>query len=84
VLRWYENTRRRQVKAVSWVTTLQVSRSESALRPAAMVSDRFMTWVLTRFLRSVSHRRISAEIGRDLGAATNPYVVETSESQCIN
>jgi FAD-dependent urate hydroxylase len=84
VLRWYENTRRRQVKAVSWVTTLQVSRSESALRPAAMISDRFMTWVLTRFLRSVSHRRISAEIGRDLGAATSPYVVEASESQCIN
>jgi FAD-dependent urate hydroxylase len=71
VLRWYENTRRRQVKAVSWVTTLQVSRSESALRPAAMISDRFMTWVLTRFLRSVSHRRISTEIGRDLGAPTS-------------
>jgi FAD-dependent urate hydroxylase len=72
LLRRYENTRRRQVKAVSWVTTLQVSRSESALRPAAMIPDRFMTWVLTRFLRSVSHRRISAEIGRDLGAATSP------------
>jgi FAD-dependent urate hydroxylase len=72
VLRWYENTRRRQVEAVSWVTTLQVSRSESALRPAAMISDRFMTWVLTRFLRSVSHRRISTEIGRDLGAPTSP------------
>jgi FAD-dependent urate hydroxylase len=42
-LRWYENTRRRKVKAVSWVTTLQVSRSEAALRPAAMISDRFMT-----------------------------------------
>ena len=72
VLRWYENTRRRQVKAVSWVTTLQVSRSESVLMPAAMISDRFMTWVLTRFLRSVSHRRISTEVGRDLGAATSP------------
>jgi 2-polyprenyl-6-methoxyphenol hydroxylase-like FAD-dependent oxidoreductase len=83
VLRWYENTRRRQVKAVSWVTTLQVSRSESALRPAAMISDRFMTWVLTRFLRSVSHRRISAEIGRDLGAAMSTHFVEASESQCI-
>ena len=55
---------------MSWVTTLQVSRRESVLRPAAMISDRFMTWVLTRFLRSVSHRRISAEISRDLGAAT--------------
>ena len=69
-LRWYENTRRRKVKAVSWVTTQQVSRSESALRPAAMIPDRFMTWALTTFLRSVSHRRISAEISRDLGAAT--------------
>src|SRR6201993_207771 len=37
-LRWYENTRRRKVKAVSWVTTLQVSRSEAALMPAAMIS----------------------------------------------
>jgi FAD-dependent urate hydroxylase len=84
VLRWYENTRRRQVKAVSWVTTLQVSRSESALRPAAMISDRFMTWVLTRFLRSVSHRRISAEIGRDLQAAMATHFVDASESRCIN
>jgi hypothetical protein len=75
-LRWYENTRRRKVKAVSWVTTLQVSRSESALRPAAMISDRFMTWALTTFLRSVSHRRMSAEISRDLGAATTPDLVD--------
>ena len=74
-LRWYENTRRRKVKAVSWVTTLQVSRSESALRPAAMISDRFMTWALTTFLRSVSHRRISAEVSRDLGAATTTDLV---------
>ena len=41
-LRWYENTRRRKVKAVSFVTTLQVSRSESVLRPAGMISDRFV------------------------------------------
>ena len=75
-LRWYENTRRRKVKAVSWVTTLQVSRSESALRPAAMISDRFMTWALTAFLRSVSHHGISAEIGRDLGAATTADLVD--------
>jgi FAD-dependent urate hydroxylase len=74
-LRWYENTRRRKVKAVSWVTTLQVSRSEAALRPAAMISDRFMTWALTTFLRSVSHRRISAEVSRDLGAATTTDLV---------
>jgi FAD-dependent urate hydroxylase len=75
-LRWYENTRRRKVKAVSWVTTLQVSRSESALRPAAMISDRFMTWALTTFLRSVSHRRMSAEINRDLWAATTTDLVD--------
>ena len=75
-LRWYENTRRRKVKAVSWVTTQQVSRSESALRPAAMISDRFMTWALTTFLRSVSHRRMSAEISRDLGAATSIHLVD--------
>ena len=75
-LRWYENARRRKVKAVSWVTTQQVSRSESALRPAAMISDRFMTWALTTFLRSVSHHRMSAEISRDLGAATSIHLVD--------
>jgi FAD-dependent urate hydroxylase len=63
-LRWYENTRRRKVKAVSWVTMQQVSRSESALRPAALISDRLMTWALTRFLGWVSHRDISTEISR--------------------
>jgi FAD-dependent urate hydroxylase len=63
-LRQYENTRRRKVKAVSWVTTQQVSRSESVLRPAALISDRLMTWVLTRFLGWVSHRDISTEISR--------------------
>jgi FAD-dependent urate hydroxylase len=61
-LRWYENTRRRKVKAVSWVTMQQVSRSEAALRPASLMSDRVMTWALTRFLSWVSHRDISAEI----------------------
>jgi FAD-dependent urate hydroxylase len=64
-LRWYENTRRRKVKAVSWLTTQQVSRPESVLRPAALISDRFMTWALTMFLRWVSHRDISAEFSRD-------------------
>ena len=63
-LRWYEKTRRRKVKAVSWVTMQQVSRSESALRPAALISDRLMTWALTRFLGWVSHRDISTEISR--------------------
>jgi 2-polyprenyl-6-methoxyphenol hydroxylase-like FAD-dependent oxidoreductase len=70
-LRWYEKTRRRKVGAVSRVASLQVSRGEWALRPAALISDRFMTWALTTFLRSVSHRRMSAEISRDLGTAMN-------------
>ena len=68
-LRWYEKTRRRSVTAVSRVASLQVSHSESVLRPAALISDRFMTWALRMFLRSVSHRRMSAEINRDLAAA---------------
>lgn len=68
-LRWYEDTRRPKVRAVSWLTTQQVSRPESVLRPAALISDRFMTSALTRFLRWVSHRDISAEISRGLGAA---------------
>ena len=63
-LRRYEKTRRRKVRAVSWVTMHQVSRSESALRPAALISDRLMTWALTRFLGWVSHRDISTEISR--------------------
>jgi FAD-dependent urate hydroxylase len=77
-LRRYENTRRRRVKAVSWVTTLQVSRGEAALRPAAMISDRFMTWTLTTFLRAVSHRRMSAQISRDLAAATTTHLVDAN------
>ena len=56
------NTRRRRVKAVSWVTTKQVSHSEAALRPAALISDRAMTWALTRFIGWTSHRDIAADI----------------------
>ena len=77
-LRWYENTRRRKVEAVSWVTTQQVSRSESALRPVGMVSDRFMTWALTSFLCAVSHRRMSASISRDLAVAATPGLVDAT------
>jgi FAD-dependent urate hydroxylase len=69
-LRWYEKTRRRSVSAVSRVTSLQVAHSESVLRPAAVISDRFMTWALTMFLRSVSHPGMSAQISRDLATAT--------------
>ncbi len=70
-LRWYENTRRRKVKAVlPGDHAAGCPAVESALRPAALITDRFMTWALTTFLRSVSHRRISAEVSRDLGAAT--------------
>jgi FAD-dependent urate hydroxylase len=78
-LRWYENTRRRKVKAVSWVTTLQVSHSESVLRPAAMIPDRLHTWALTMFLRAVSHRRMSAEISQDLEATTTTHFVDGDE-----
>lgn len=67
-LRWYENTRRRRVAAVSRVASLQVSHGEAVLRPAAMVPDRLMTWVLATFLRVVSHRRMAAQISRDLAA----------------
>jgi len=35
------------------------------LRPAALISDGFMTWALTMFLRWVSHRDISAQFSRD-------------------
>jgi FAD-dependent urate hydroxylase len=71
-LRWYEKTRRHKVMAVSRVASLQVSHGEFVLKPAAIVPDRFMTWALTMFLASVSHRRISAEINRDLAAAVSP------------
>lgn len=75
-LRWYEKTRRRQVQAVSWVTTQQVSRSETALKPAAMISDRTMTRALALFLRSVSHSRISSEISRDSADDTAGRLVD--------
>ena len=70
-LRSYEKTRRRSVSAVSRVTSLQVSHGESVLRPAAVIPDRYLTWALTTFLSSVSHRRMSAEISRDLAAASS-------------
>jgi FAD-dependent urate hydroxylase len=63
-LRWYERTRHRKVKAVSWMASLQVSHSEPMLRPATLISDRFMTWALTTLLRATSHRRMSADISR--------------------
>jgi len=69
-LRWYEKTRRRKVMAVSRVASLQVSHGEFVLRPATLIPDRFMTWALTMFLRSLSHRRMSAEICRHVAAAT--------------
>ena len=69
-LRWYEKTRRRKVKAVSRVASLPVSHGESVLKPAALIPDRFHTWALTTFLRWSSHHRMSAEISRDLAAAT--------------
>ena len=70
-LRSYEKARRRSVSAVSRVTSLQVSHGESVLRPAAVIPDRYMTWALTTFLSSVSHRRMAAEVSRDLAAASS-------------
>jgi FAD-dependent urate hydroxylase len=78
-LRCYEDIMRRKVKAVSWVTTRQVSCSDSALRPAAMMSDRLMIWALTTFLRLVSHRRISAAVRRRLGAARTTDLVTAND-----
>jgi FAD-dependent urate hydroxylase len=69
-LRWYEKARRRRVAAVSRVASLQVSHGEAVLRPAALISDRFMTWALATFLQVVSHRRMAAGISRDLAATT--------------
>lgn len=77
-LRWYENTRRRKVRAVSFVTTLQVARSEAVLRPAAMIPDRLMTRALTTFMRAVSHRGISAATSRDLAASTASRLAEAT------
>src|SRR3954465_8786117 len=65
-LRWYEKTRRPRLSAVSWVTSRQMSQSESVLKPAAVISDSLGTWAMTRFLRWLSHRRISAEVNQDL------------------
>jgi FAD-dependent urate hydroxylase len=56
--------------AVSRAASLQLSHSESVLKPAALISDRLHTWGLAMFLRGTSHRRMSANIGRDLAAAT--------------
>ncbi len=68
-LRRYEKTRRRQVGAVSRVASLQVSHGEAVLKPATYVSDRLQGWALTTFLRWTSHRRMSAEINRELSDA---------------
>lgn len=67
-LRRYEKLRRRKLIAVSRVASLQVSHGESVLKPAAFVPDAFMTWALTTFLRSVSHRGMSAKIKRDINS----------------
>jgi FAD-dependent urate hydroxylase len=67
-LRWYEKTRRRRLTALSWVTSRQISQSQSVLKRAAMISDSFGTWAMTAFLRWLSHVRISAEVDRDLSS----------------
>jgi len=45
-----------------------LAQSKSVLGPAAMISDSFGTWAMTTFLRWLSHRRISAEVDRDLSS----------------
>ncbi|OBH83065.1 FAD-dependent oxidoreductase [Mycobacterium scrofulaceum] len=69
-LRRYEKTRRRRVMAVSRVASLPVSHGEVVLRPAALIPDRWQARALTMFLLWTSHRRMSAEIDREMGAAT--------------
>ncbi|OBI12402.1 NAD(P)/FAD-dependent oxidoreductase [Mycobacterium sp. E2497] len=69
-LRWYEKTRRRRVMAVSRLASLPVSHGEVVLRPAALIPDRLQARALTTFLRWTSHRRMSGEISREVGAAT--------------
>lgn len=68
-LRWYEKARRRRVGVVSRLASLQVAHGEAVLRPAALISDRLHTRMVTMLLRWTSHRRISAAIDRGLGAA---------------
>ncbi|MDG5482361.1 FAD-dependent oxidoreductase [Mycolicibacterium gadium] len=58
-LRWYEKTRRRRLTVLSWVTSRQISQSQSVLKWVALISDSFGTWTMTAFLRWLSHRRIS-------------------------
>jgi FAD-dependent urate hydroxylase len=65
-LRRYEKIRGRRVGAVSRVASLQVAHSDSVLRPAALISDRLHTRMLTAFVRWTSHRRMSAVIDRGL------------------
>lgn len=69
-LRWYEKTRRRKVRAVSWVASLPVSHGEFVLGPAALISDRLQAFALTTFLRATSHRRMTEQISKNLGEVT--------------
>ena len=68
-LRRYEKTRRRSVAAISRVASLQVSHGEALLKPAVLVSDRLQTWALTKLLGLTSHRKMAAEVNRNLAAA---------------
>lgn len=74
-LRWYEKTRRRRVAAVSWVASRQVSQSESVLK-RAVIPNAFATWVLTAFLRWTSHRRLSADIDRELSTRQRGHAIK--------
>jgi FAD-dependent urate hydroxylase len=57
-LRWYEKTRRRRLTVLSWVTSRQISQSQSVLKWFSLISDSIGTWAMTALLRWLSHRRI--------------------------
>jgi len=61
-LRWYEQTRRRRLTAVSWATSRQQAQSEAVLRLAARIPDSLATWAMTTFLQMTSHRDIAAAL----------------------
>jgi FAD-dependent urate hydroxylase len=42
-----------------------------------LISDRFMTWALTALLRTTSHRRMSADISRDVARSTHSHMARS-------
>jgi FAD-dependent urate hydroxylase len=73
-LRWYEKTRRRRVATVSWVASRPVSQKEWVLN-TARIPNSFATWLITTLLRSTSHRRLSADIDRELSTRSRTHAL---------